>query len=98
MDMLYPPLDLYKNLLSVVEIPFVSDQPVNARCVEKLGVGKRMEYTSVNTNTLKATVLSILGDKNVKCNLDKVQKMVKEAPGNKGGAKSIMSYYENRLK
>ena len=27
----------------MVVIPFVSDQPVNARCIEKLGVGKKIE-------------------------------------------------------
>ncbi len=83
------------NGVPMVVIPFVSDQPVNANSVEKLGVGKKLEYSQVNKNTLKNTVLSIAGDKDMKNNLEKVRKWIKEAPGNKGGAEIIINYYEN---
>ena len=77
---------------SMVVIPFVSDQPVNARCVEKLGVGRRLEYADVNKDTLKDYVLSVLGDNDVKCNIEKVQMLIAQAPGNEGGARMIMEY------
>ena len=41
----------------MVVIPFVSDQPVNARCIEKLGVGKSMVYGQANSASLKESVL-----------------------------------------
>ena len=79
---------------SMVVIPFMSDQPVNARCIEKLGVGKRLEYADVNKDTLKDYVLSVLSDNDMKCNIEKVQMLIKQAPGNVGGAKMIIDYYQ----
>lgn len=79
----------------MVVIPFVSDQPVNARCIEKLGVGKRLEYSDVNEDTIKEFVLSVLFDANMKGNIAEVQRLIGEAPGNKGGAEMIINYYES---
>jgi len=79
----------------MVVIPFVSDQPVNARCVEKLGVGKRLEYKDSNTKNLKEAAFSVMGDESVKKNMKKVQDLIKKAPGNKGGAEIIMDYYRS---
>ena len=81
----------------MVVIPLVSDQPVNARCIERLGVGKRLEYSKVNANTLKRTVLSVASDSSIKINLVKVQNLIDLAPGNKGGAEEIIRYFINLL-
>ena len=78
----------------MVVIPFVSDQPVNARCIEKLGVGKRLEYSDLNKDTLKDCVVSVLSDNGMKSNIEKVQMLIKHAPGNVGGAKMIIDHYE----
>ena len=75
-------------------IPFVSDQPVNAKCMEKLGVAKVLEYTNVNKDTLRNQVMTILSDEEIACNMDKVQDMIKAAPGNKGGAEMLIEYYK----
>lgn len=80
----------------MVIIPFVSDQPVNARCIELLGVGKAMEYAHVNRLSLKQMVLSMLSDNEIKNNLTKVQHLIGKAPGNKGGAEMIIEYYNNK--
>ncbi len=77
----------------MVIIPFVSDQPVNARCVDKLGVGKRLEYSEANKENIKKYVMSVMSDDDVKNNMAVVQRLIQEAPGNKGGAKMIISYY-----
>lgn len=77
----------------MVVIPFVSDQPVNAGCVEKLGVGKRLEYKDSTAKNLKEATFSVMGDDSVKKNMKKVQELIKKAPGNKGGAEFIMDYY-----
>lgn len=81
--------------VSMVVIPFVSDQPVNAQCIEKLGVGKRLEYSEVNKDTLKEYVQSVLLDADMKENIAKDQKLIRQAPGNQGGAEVIIDYYKN---
>ena len=42
----------------MVVIPFVSDQPVNARQVEKLGLGKVLDYKTITANTLRDVSLN----------------------------------------
>ena len=81
----------------MVVIPFVSDQPVNARCIESLGVGKRLDYSKVNVNALKQTVFSVASDGNIKENLEKVQRLIEQAPGNKGGAEAVIRYYNEAI-
>ena len=81
----------------MVVIPFVSDQPVNARCIERLGIGKCLEYSKVDVNTLKQVVFSALSDENIKANLAKVKGLIQQAPGNKGGAEEIIRYFINLL-
>lgn len=76
----------------MVVVPFVSDRPVNAQFVEKLGVGKKLEYTALDKNTLKDTVLSMITDEKVKDNLNRVQNLIQAAPGNKGGAEMVISW------
>ena len=78
----------------MVVIPFVSDQPVNARCVEKIGVGKQLEYSAVNKDNLKKCVLSVLSNNGMKDNIEEVRKLINQAPGNQGGAKMILDYYK----
>ena len=50
----------------------------------------------LNLDTLKNTVLFVIGDSDIKSNLDKVQNLIRKSPGNKGGAEIIINYYENR--
>lgn len=79
----------------MIVIPFTADQPINARRVEKLGIGKYLASTSANKNNLKDSVLSVLSDTNIKSNIIKIQKLINHAPGNAGGAEMIINYYEN---
>ncbi len=81
----------------MVVIPFVSDQPVNARCIEKLGAGKKLDYTTIDSKVLKNTVFSILSDVDIRENMVKVQKLIYEAPGNKGGAEIIINHYNENV-
>lgn len=80
----------------MVVIPFVSDQPVNARCIEKLGVGKTLSYAEVEKASLKARVLSVIEDAQIKVNTEKVQELIRKAPGNVGGAKMLIDYYNDK--
>ncbi len=79
----------------MVVIPFIADQPVNARCVEKLGVGKHLPYSTINYNTLKEYVFSVMTDTGIKENIKGVQELIRKAPGNAGGAEMIIKYYKD---
>ncbi len=79
---------------SMVVIPFVSDQPVNARYMEKLGVGKVLNYSEVNRDVLKNTIFSVMGDKEIENQLENVQRLIENAPGNQGGAEIVIDYYQ----
>ncbi len=80
----------------MVVIPFVSDQPVNARCIEKLGVGKKLEYSIANADSIKNVIFSVASDDNMKANLAKMQRLITEAPGNQGGAEVIIQYHNEQ--
>ena len=87
--------EAFVSCTPMVVIPFSSDQPVNARCVENLGVGKHLPYSSVNKNTLKDCVLSLLSNNDVNRALAKVKQSIQKSPGNSGGAEIIIDYYKN---
>lgn len=80
----------------MIVIPFMSDQPVNARRIEELGLGKKLEYSLLTKGMLKNTVFSVLEDNHIRNNILTMQKLIKEAPGNSGGACMIIDYYQKR--
>ena len=82
----------------MVVIPFVSDQPVNAQCVEKIGAGKMLPYSSVNKISLKKTVLSVASDEYTRNNLKQIRHQISQAPGNAGGAELIIQYFKDNLR
>lgn len=82
----------------MVVVPFASDQPVNARCVETLGVGKQLNYSGIKKDTLKECVLAVLSDAEMKGNIAKVQDLIRQDPGNVDGAAMIIEYYEKYVK
>lgn len=83
---------LFTNTPMLV-IPFGSDQYVNADCVEKLKVGKKIHYKDLTSNNLKELSLSFMNDNNVKESLMKTKEYINKSLGNKGGAKLIIDYY-----
>lgn len=78
----------------MVVIPFASDQPVNAECVERLGIGKRLEYG--NVSSIKEVVFDVMNDANINEQFVKVKKMISESLGNAGGAKLIIDYIKKK--
>jgi len=78
----------------LVVIPFITDQPTNARRIEELGLGKRLDYKAISSELLKATVLSVMKNKDIRANVEKMQTLMLAAPGNRGGAKMVVDYYE----
>ena len=76
----------------MVAIPFVSDQPVNAEQVERLGLGKVLEYKSITPAILKDTAFAVMQDGTVNKNLENIQDLITNAPGNSGAVKIIEAY------
>lgn len=84
---------LYHGVPMVV-IPFTADQPVNARRIEQLKLGKTLDYSTLNKDVIKECVNKVLEDNQIKNNLIKIQNDIKEAPGNTGAVDLIIQYYE----
>jgi len=80
------------NGVPMVVIPFVSDQPVNAEQVARLGLGKVLEYTSITPAVLKDTAFAVMQEETVKKNLDNIQALIASAPGNSGAVRIIEAY------
>ena len=78
----------------MVVIPFMADQPTNARRIEELGVGKRLEYKKVSSEALRETVMDVLEDKCIKENVARMRDKMENSQGNPGGVKYIQDYYE----
>ncbi len=77
----------------MLAIPFVSDQPVNAEQVVRLGLGKVLDYKTITPSILKDTAFDVVNDEAVKKNLQDTQKQITLAPGNAGAVKMIEAYY-----
>lgn len=77
----------------MVVIPFMSDQPTNARRIEELGLGKKLDYRMINSELLRKTVLSVMNDEGILANVSRMKNQMLDAPGNRGGADMIMEYY-----
>ena len=77
----------------MILLPFVSDQPVNARSMAKIGVGKVLDPSHIQAETLKSAVLSVLTDEKIHNNMKQIQQSIQNAPGNQGGAEMIIKYY-----
>jgi UDP:flavonoid glycosyltransferase YjiC (YdhE family) len=81
----------------MVVIPFSADQPVNARSVERAGVGRMLEYSSITKEHLKETVCSVMTDIEIKNNLHRIGEQIRRTPGNSAGAEKIIRYYEGKV-
>ncbi len=79
----------------MVVIPFMADQPTNARRVEELGLGKQLAYKKMDSQALRDTTVSVMTDKNILENVDLMKEKMSECPGNAGGARMICEYYRS---
>lgn len=74
-------------------IPFVSDQPVNALQVEKLGLGKMLDHKTITADKLRKTAMAVMEDHQIRENLQKIQTKIARSPGNAGAVGIIEAYY-----
>lgn len=77
----------------MVVIPFMADQPTNARRVCELGIGKKLEYKHVTSKMLRETVCAVLKDKSIANNTMKMKDLMSKCQGNRGGAEEILNFY-----
>ena len=90
--------EAFTHGVSLVVVPFMSDQPVNARRVEELGLGVQLDYHIMDKEVLRRTVLSVLENAHIKEKAIKIQEQIYNAPGNVGGAEAIVSYVRGTFK
>ena len=76
-------------------IPFVSDQPVNARQVQKLGLGKVLDHNDITADKLKETTMAVMEDHQIRENLRMIQEEIATASGNAGAVKIIEAFFGN---
>lgn len=86
------------HAVPMVVIPFMADQPVNARRVEELGLGKKLDYRALKQPVLKQMVFSVLTDVKIRENMLQFQNLSQKAPGNKGAAELILEISGNQVK
>lgn len=84
---------LYYGVPMIV-IPFMTDQPVNAKQIEDLHLGIKLEYKHITSELLRDTTLSILDNTPMLKSVSDIQKKMKASGGNKYGAELIMEYYD----
>ncbi len=82
----------------MIVIPFMSDQPTNARRIEELGLGVQMSYKKLTSDNLRTAVLSIMNNENIHSKVKEMQKEMQNCPGNTEGVKWIMEYYQAKIK
>lgn len=76
----------------MVVIPFVSDQPVNAEQVVRLGLGRVLDYKAVTSQSLENAAFSVLADKEIQTNVRRMKERITHAPGNRGAVRIIEEY------
>lgn len=76
----------------MVVIPFVSDQPVNARQVQRLGLGQVLDYKSITPEALCSTVFAVMNDPIIQENVRAMQDEIARAPGNEGAVEIIEKF------
>lgn len=78
----------------MVVIPFVSDQPVNARQVKRLGLGSVLDYRSLTPKGLREMAYSVLADETIAANVREMRNQIAQAPGNAGAVRVIETYFQ----
>lgn len=77
----------------MIVIPFMTDQPINAKQIEELYLGKKLKYNEITSNLLKSTVFSILNNSIILKKISEMQSKMQVSGGNEYGANLIMEYY-----
>lgn len=77
----------------MVVIPFMTDQPINAKQIEKLQIGLTLNFKQLKSTQLRETTLSVLNDEILYKNVVNMQTKMHSVQGNQYGADLIVNYY-----
>ena len=72
----------------------MSDQPVNAEQVVRLGLGKVLDYRAISPARLKETAFSILSDEDILRNVCEMKRKMMGASGNAGAVSIIAAFMD----
>ena len=73
----------------MVVIPFVSDQPVNARQVERLGLGRVLNRKGLTAAALREAAFSVMSHETIRQKTAEMRHAVACAPGNTGAVRIL---------
>ncbi len=77
----------------MVVIPHMTDQPVNAKRVEELNLGRRLDKNKITPRLLRETVNSVINDETIRGNVQTMRENFHLFDANLRGAELIEQYY-----
>ena len=64
---------------------------------ERLGLGKVLDYKSINADRLKEAVVSVPEDEQIRENQRKIREEIARAPGNAGAVRIIEAFMQRQF-
>lgn len=82
---------LYYGVPMIV-IPFITDQPLNAKRIEELQLGKKLEYKKITSEVIRTTTLSVMENSSIHKQVLEMKKDMRSKNANDFGASVIAEY------
>lgn len=76
----------------IVAIPIANDQPAIADRIAELQLGIRLHKKTLTAKQLKDTTLAVLGDANIRSNMQSMKNAIRNAGGSQYAAREIVKY------
>lgn len=82
---------LYYGVPMIV-IPFITDQPLNAKRIEELQLGKKLEFRKITSEMIRTTTLSVMKNSAIHKQVLEIKKEMRSKNANVFGANVIAEY------
>ncbi|MGW1373945.1 macrolide family glycosyltransferase [Streptomyces sp. NPDC002446] len=76
----------------LITVPQMPEQAANAGRAQEMGLGEQLDPATVTAESLRAAVTRVASDSEVRANLDRMQKVVRQGGGAARGADLIEAY------
>lgn len=76
----------------MIVIPFMTDQPLNAKRIEELHLGKKLEYKNITSEMIRTTTLSVMEDPSIHKQVLEIKKEMRSKNANVFGVNVITEY------
>lgn len=76
----------------MIAIPFMTDQPLNAKRIEELHLGKKLEYKNITSKIIRTTTLSVMENPSIHKQILGIKKEIRSKNANVFGANVIAEY------